>query len=430
MISVHVLWLLLVLIAVGLPMVFALGIVPVAAFMMADQPAFLTVIAQRLYTGINQFSLLAIPLFILAGEIMNVGGITNRLVGFANVLVGHLRGGLAHVNIVSSIFFAGLSGSAVADTSALGSMLIPAMEKQGYTRRFAAAVTAASSVIGPIIPPSIIMVVYAYVMQVSVGALFLGGLVPGVLTGVGLMVATAIIAKKRNYPKAHKRATVPEIGKAGIDALFPLLTPIIIIGGILSGVFTPTEAAAAAVVYALIISLFVIKTLKFGQLSSILLRTAVASSVILLVVGMANVFGWVVTLSGLPASLASSVFSLTDNPYLLLLLINVFLLFVGMFLDAGPAILILGPILAPLATQLGIDPTHFAIMMCVNLTIGLATPPMGLILFVASAVSRERVELIARDMIPYYIVHLSIILLVTFVPALSLTLPRLMGLIN
>ncbi|PQV52854.1 tripartite ATP-independent transporter DctM subunit [Defluviimonas denitrificans] len=428
MVPVQFLWLLLVLIAVGLPIVFALGIVPLIAFMISDQPAFLKVVAQRLYAGIDQFPLLAIPLFILAGEIMNVGGITQRLVGFANTLVGHLRGGLAHVNIVSSIFFAGLSGSAVADTSALGSMLIPAMEKQGYTRRFAAAVTAASSVIGPIIPPSIIMVVYAYVMQVSIGALFLGGLVPGILTGLGLMIVTAFLAEKRNYPQARQRATLPEVGRAGWQAGFPLLTPLIILGGILSGVFTPTEAAAAAVVYSLVISLFVIRTLKLRRLPDLLLRTAVSSSVILLVVGMANVFGWVVTLSGLPTALASGILGISENPYLVLFLINVFLLFVGMFLDAGPAILILGPILAPIAIKLGVDPTHFAILMCVNLTIGLATPPMGLILFVASAVSRERVEAIVRDMLPYYLVHLLIILLITYVPAISLTIPRLFGL--
>ncbi|WP_282606192.1 TRAP transporter large permease [Pelagibius sp. Alg239-R121] len=427
MVPASFIWVLFILIAVGVPIVFALGVAPMAAFIMADKEVFLKLIAQRLYTGINQFPLLAIPLFILAGEIMNVGGITTRLVGFANALVGHFRGGLAHVNIVSSIFFAGLSGSAVADTSALGSMLIPAMEKQGYSRRFAAAVTAASSVIGPIIPPSIIMVIYAYIMQVSVAGLFLGGIVPGVLTGAGLMAVTAVIARRRNYPKANRRATVVEVGRAGFDAALPLLTPVIILGGILSGIFTPTEAAGAAVVYALLLSTFVMRTLTFQHFSKLLLRTAVASSIILLAVGTANVFGWVATISGIPTKLTGFVFSITDDPLLLLLMVNILLLIIGMFLDAGPAILILGPILAPLMQQLGIEPLHFAIIMCVNLTIGLATPPMGLILFVASTVSRERVEHIAREMLPYYCVHLAIILLITYVPALSLSVPRWLG---
>ncbi|MEZ7865609.1 MAG: TRAP transporter large permease [Rhodospirillales bacterium] len=427
MIPASFIWALFLMIAVGVPIVFALGIAPMGAFILAGKEPFLKIIAQRLYTGINQFPLLAIPLFILAGEIMNTGGITLRLVNFANALVGHLRGGLAHVNIVSSIFFAGLSGSAVADTSALGSMLIPAMEKQGYTRRFAAAVTAASSVIGPIIPPSIIMVVYAYIMQVSVAALFLAGVVPGVLTGMGLMFVVSIIAKKRNYPKADKRATLREVGKAGFDAALPLMTPIIIMGGILSGVFTPTEAAGAAVAYALILSTFIMKTIDRERFVKLLLRTAVASSVILLAVGTASVFGWVATISGIPTKLTTLVFSLTDNPYLLLLMINIMLLIVGMFLDAGPAILILGPILGPVMTAIGIEPLHFAIVMCVNLTIGLATPPMGLILFVASTVSRERVEHIAREMLPFYIVHILIILLITYIPALSLSVPRWLG---
>ena len=420
-------WILLLLMAIGVPIVFALVAAPVASLLMADKAMFLKIMPQKIFFGINQFPLIAIPLFILAGEIMNVGGITERLVRLATTLVGHFRGGLAHVNIVSSIFFAGLSGSAVADTSALGSMLIPAMEKQGYTRRFAAAVTAASSVIGPIIPPSIIMIVYAYVMQVSVAGLFLAGLVPGVLTGIGLMVATFFIARRRHYPKTERMEKPLEMAKAFWSALLPLLTPVIILGGILSGIFTPTEAAGAAVLYALLLSLFGLRTLKVSDLPAILLRSGTAAAAILLVVGTATVFGWVATLSGAHNKLAAGLFGITDNPLVLLLLINILLLIVGMFLDAGPAILILGPILGPTMLQLGIDPIHFAIIMCVNLTIGLATPPMGLILFVASSISREKIEAIAYEMLPFYVVHLAIILLITFVPAISLTLPRILG---
>ena len=427
MIPLTFLWILVGCIAIGVPIVFALGIAPVAAFLLADRTVFLQLLAQKLYLGIDQFPLVAIPLFILAGEIMNTGGITERLVRLANALVGHFRGGLAHVNIVSSIFFAGLSGSAVADTSALGSMLIPAMERQGYKRSFAAAVTAASSVIGPIIPPSIIMVIYAYVMQVSVGALFLAGLIPGILTGLGLMAVTSYLARSRDFPIAHARAPASEVASATLSAALPLMTPVIIIGGILAGVFTPTEAAGAAVAYALVLSIFVLRTMSYRDLPRLLLRASVASAAILLAIGTAAIFGWVATLSGVPQKVAGIVTSLSADPLIVLLAVNVLLLFVGMFLDAGPAILILGPILGPTMAALGVDPLHFAIIMCVNLTIGLATPPMGLILFVAATVSQQRIEKIAWEMLPYYLVHIAIIAIVTYVPVVALGLPRALG---
>jgi len=414
--------------ALGVPVVFALIFAPVVGILLEDKLVFLQMMPQRVFAGINQFPLLAIPLFILAGEVMNVGGITLRLVRFANALVGHLRGGLAHVNIVSSILFAGLSGSAVADTSALGSILIPAMQKDGYTARFAAAVTAASSVIGPVIPPSIIMVVYAYIMNVSVGGLFAAGFVPGLMMGFGLMVVAAILARRRSYPRAERRATVPEMGRAFQGAFLPLLTPVIILGGILSGVFTPTEAAAAAVAYALLLSIFVTRTLPLAALPQMLLRSGIAAASILLVVGAASVFGWVTAVSGAPAQLTQLMLAISDNPLIILFLINVLLLIVGMFFDAGPAILILGPLLAPTMIQLGVEPLHFAIVMCVNLTVGLATPPLGLVLFVASTLSRVPVVEIAREMLPFLIVHITVIFLITYIPELSLALPRWLGL--
>ena len=262
----------------------------------------------------------------LAGEIMNTSGITESLVGFARVLVGHFRAGLAQVNIVSSMLFAGLSGSAVADTSAIGSIMIPAMERDGYTRSFAAAVTAASSVIGPIIPPSIIMIIYAFIMKVSVAGLFLAGFIPGMLVGFGLMVLTKILGERRDYPKSGHRATLPEIWTAFRGAFLPLLTPIIIIGGILSGVFTPTESAGAACFYALFLSLFVLRTLAFSEIPQMFLRTGLIASTILLIIGTATVFGWVATVSGVPQALGQAVFQITENPIALLLLINVLLL--------------------------------------------------------------------------------------------------------
>ncbi|ETX06085.1 MAG: ABC transporter permease [Candidatus Entotheonella gemina] len=420
-------WVLLAAMAIGVPIVFALAFAPLVGFILADQTLFLKMIVQRTFAGINQFPLLAIPFFILAGEIMNQSGITLSLVNFSNKLVGHLRGGLAHVNIVSSILFAGISGSAVADTSAIGSILIPAMEKDGYSRQFSAAVTAASSVIGPIVPPSIIMVVYAFMINVSVAGLFAAGIVPGLLVGFGLMVVTSVISKGRDYPKSGRRATVREMGAAAKSAFFPLLTPVIILGGIVGGVFTPTEAASVAAGYALILSVFVMRTLKPSQLPQLLLRAGISSAAILLVVGTATAFAWIATLSQVPMKLSGLIFSISENPYLLLFLINILLLIVGMFLDAGPAILILGPILAPTMVQLGIHPLHFAIIMCVNLTVGLATPPMGLILFVASGLTNLRVEVIAKEMIPLLALEVAVIFLITYVPAISMTVPKLLG---
>jgi tripartite ATP-independent transporter DctM subunit len=419
-------WVFLALMALGVPIVFAMLLGPIAGFLLADRAAFLAVLPQKIYQGINQFPLLAIPLFILAGELMNVGGITERIIRFSNALVGHLRGGLAQVDTVACMFFSGLSGSAVADASALGSVLIPAMDKAGYGRAFAAAVTAASAVMGPIIPPSIIMVVYAYTMQVSVAALFLGGFLPGFLVCAGLMVATAIVARRRGYPK-RPRAGLREVAHATGGATLPLLAPVIILGGIVLGIVTPTEAAGVAVVYALLVGMLVYRRLRLRDLNAILLRSGIASATILLVIGAASVFGWAATLAGLPARLAAVLLALSDDPTVLLVLVNVLLLLVGMFLDAGPAILILGPILAPTMAQLGVDPIHFALIMCVNLSVGLATPPVGLILFATSSIARVPIERIAREMLPYYVVHVLVIAAVTYVPWLTLALPRAFG---
>jgi len=414
----------------GLPVVFGLLAAPGILLWMNGQERDITLLYRNVYNGMDSFPLMAIPFFMLAGELMNKGGITMRLVEFSQALMGHLRGGLAHVNILSSMLFAGLSGSAVADTSALGSMLIPAMEKQGYTRRFAAAITAASSVIGPIIPPSGIMIIYAYVMGESVAALFLAGIVPGVMVGIGLMIMVKFMADKYDFPAASRKYTWSERGQASLKAFFPLLTPVIILGGILAGVFTPTEAAAVAVAYALVIGLFVLRTIKPSEIPGVLNRAGITSAVVLLLVGAAMAFKTVVSLSHAPEIMADFVLSLTENPLILLFLINLLLFIVGMFLDAGPAIIILGPILGPIFVSMGIDPIHFAIIMSVNLTIGLATPPMGLVLFVAASVSRERVETIAKAILPFLAVEIAVIFLITYIPALSMTIPRLTGFAN
>ena len=420
----------LLFLALGMPVFFGLVAAPGILLWLNGQERDIVLLYRNIYNGMDSFPLMAVPFFMLAGELMNKGGITTRLVEFSQALMGHLRGGLAHVNVLSSILFAGLSGSAVADTSALGSMLIPAMEKQGYTRRFAAAITAASSVIGPIIPPSGIMIIYAYVMGESVAALFLAGIVPGILVGTGLMVMIKLLADRYDFPAASRRYSWRERGDASLKAFFPLMTPVIILGGILPGVFTPTEAAAVAVGYALFIGLFVLKTLRARDLPEILSRAATTSAVVLLLVGAAMAFKTVVSLSHLPETLAAFILSLSENPLILLFLINILLFVVGMFLDAGPAIIILGPILAPIFIALGVDPVHFAIIMSVNLTVGLATPPMGLVLFVASSVSGERVETIARAILPFLAVEILVIFLITYFPALSLTIPRLTGFVQ
>ena len=417
----------LVFLMIGLPVFFGMLAAPGILLWLNGQEKDFILLYRNVYNGMASFPLMAIPFFMLAGELMNRGGITMRLVEFSQAMMGHFRGGLAHVNVLSSMLFAGLSGSAVADTSALGSMLIPAMEREGYSRKFAAAITAASSVIGPIIPPSGIMIIYAYVMGESVAALFLAGIVPGILVGVGLMVMVKFQADKYDFPASRAKATWGERGNASLKAFFPLMTPVIILGGILAGVFTPTEAAAVAVAYAIIIGMFVLNTLKLGDLPDVLMRAAMTSAVVLLLVGAAMAFKTVVSLSHAPEILAEFILSLSQNPLVLLFLINLLLFVVGMFLDAGPAIIILGPILGPVFVDLGIDPIHFAIIMSVNLTVGLATPPMGLVLFVASSVSGERVETISKAILPFLAVEIFVIFLITFVPEISMTIPRLTG---
>ena len=414
---------------IGLPVFFGLLAAPGLLLWLNGQPRDLALLYRNVYNGMDSFPLMAIPFFMLAGVLMNRGGITARLIEFSQAIMGHFRGGLAPVNILSSMLFAGLSGSAVADTSAIGSMLIPAMVKNGYTRKFSAAITAASSVIGPIIPPSGIMIIYSYVMGESVAALFLAGIIPGILVGLGLMLMTWVMAQRYDFPVATKRSTWSERGNASIKAFFPLLTPVIILGGILGGIFTPTEASAVAVAYALIVSLFILKSMTVRDLPKILTEAAMVSSVVLLLVGAAMAFKTVVSLSHAPEILAAWILSLSDNPLILLFLINLLLFVVGMFLDAGPAIIILAPILGPIFINLGVHPVHFAIIMSVNLTVGLATPPMGLVLFVASSVSGERIESISKAILPFLAVEVVVIFMITYIPAVSLAIPRYFGFI-
>jgi len=421
-------WFFILLMAFGTPVVFALLLGPGLSLLLDGETRYFPALLARFYNGIDSFPLLAVPFFILAGEIMNAGGITQSIVRFAQSLVGHVRGGLAQVNVVSSMIFAGISGSAVADASAIGKMLIPAMEREGYPRPFAAAITAAAAVVGPIIPPSGIMVLYGFVMNVSIGALFAAGIVPGLMIGLGLMATIRLLATRYNLPVSRPRASWSERSQAFRSAWLAMLLPVILLGGMLSGIFTATEAASVAVAYALLVTIFIQRNVGRTELIAIFKATALQSGVILLLVGAAVTLGWLVTVSGLAKEIADFMLSITDNVTGLLFLLNILLFIIGMFLDAGPAILILGPVLSPVFLELGVDPVHFAIIMCVNLTIGLATPPMGLLLFVTASVARERVEQIVRALLPLLAVEVLVIFIITFFPALVLTLPRWLGL--
>lgn len=411
---------------IGVPIAFCLGIASLSALLLLDNPVFLKIVPQMIFQGVSMFSLMAIPFFILAGEIMNKARITQTLIGFANVLVGHIKGGLAHVNIVSSIFFAGITGAAVADTAALGTILIPGMKKEGYDEDFSAAVTISSSIIGPIIPPSIVMVIYGVTMKVSVAALFASGFIPGILIGVTLMVVAYFISRNRGYG-GQKRATFREILSKLREGLIALLIPIIILGGILSGIFTPTEAAAVAVAYGIIAGMFIFKTLKLSDFPTMLKRTAITSSVVLLIIGCAKIMGWVLAYHRMPELIANTFLSITDNPYLILFLINLLLLAVGMFLEISAAIVLLAPILAPIAISMGIHPLHFAIVMLVNLNIGLITPPLGQCIFTVCSITNLKMEQVVKATMPFLVAEIGILFLITYFPSITAFVPKMMG---
>ncbi|MBN1333981.1 MAG: TRAP transporter large permease [Synergistales bacterium] len=420
----------LVLIFVGMPIGFVLGVTGLLGMLKMHSPLVLQLVPQRYFAGVDMFTLMAMPFFILAGEIMNKTGITHRLVKFSNILVGHLQGGLAHANIVASIFFAGITGAAVSDTAAIGSMLIPAMTEEGYDKDFSAAVTAASSIIGPTIPPSNIMVIYGAFMQVSIAGLFLTGLLPGLILGFALMIMTARIAKRRHYPVGEKRATFREIVVGFKDAIVALLMPIIILGGILSGVFTPTEAAAVAVAYAMVLGLFVYRNITLSDLVPLFLKMAKTTGVVFLVISAASILGWVLAIEQIPEKVAALMLGISSNKYVIMLLILGLLLLVGMFMDIAAALIILGPILHPLAVSLGYHPLHFGIIMVLALNIALMTPPVGACLFVACGISKLTLEQISREIWPFILVEVGVLLLITFVPDIPLLLPRLMGMVH
>jgi TRAP-type transport system large permease protein len=417
----------LIMLFAGMPIGFALGATALFVFLKMDMPILLNMVPQRFFAGLDMFTLMAMPFFILAGQIMNKSGITTRLVNFANVLVGHLRGGLAHANIVASIFFAGMTGAAVSDTAAIGTMLIPAMVEDGYDKDFSAAVTAASSIIGPTIPPSNMMVIYGSLMGVSIAGLFAAGILPGLLLGLILMILAGYISYKRGYPKKERRATLLEMLKASKEAISALLMPVIILGGILSGMFTPTEAAAIAVAYAFIVGTFVFKTVKLSDIPKLLEQTARTTGVVFLIIASASILGWILASERIPEQIANTFLTISHNKYVILLMINILMLIVGMFMDIAAALVILGPILHPLAVSVGVPPIQFGIIMVLSLNIALMTPPVGACLFVVCGISKLSLEAISKAIWPFIVAEVIVLFIITFFEPLSMFVPRLFG---
>jgi tripartite ATP-independent transporter DctM subunit len=426
----HVLVLIMVfgsLLLLGVPVAFAIGIGTVVTMMlgMAAEPALITV-AQRIATGLDSFVLLAIPFFVLAGQLMNRGGIARRLIDFAKALVGMLPGGLAYVHILASMLFGAISGSAVAAASAIGGVVGPRMVDEGYDENFATAVNISSATTGLVIPPSNILIVYSLASGgVSIGALFLAGYLPGILVGLSLMVVAGVVAIRMHDPLAGG-FRVREAVARFFSALPSLLLLVVVIGGIVAGIFTATEAAAVAVLYSGVLA-FVYREVRFSDLPQILLATVATTAIVMLLIGTSTAMSWLLSFENIPQTVSAGLLGLTDNPVVILLIINVILLMVGTFMDMTPAVLIFTPIFLPVVTNLGMDPTHFGIVMVLNLCIGLCTPPVGSVLFVGCGVAGTKITEVIRPLLPMYAAMVMALIIVTFVPWVSLWLPSIFG---
>lgn len=412
----------------GVPVSFSLG--ASSLLYLLQEGISVGLIAQRMFTGLDSFPFMAIPFFILAGELMNHSGISKRLVNMADVFVGRLRGGLGHVNVLTSMFFAGITGSAVADTSSEGPLIIPAMVSAGYSADYAAAITCASSVIGPIIPPSIPFVVYSLISSTSVAALFLAGLLPGILLGISQMIANAVISKRRNYPRSERWPTFKEMGIAVLQGMVPMMMPLIILGGIMGGIFTATEASAVAVVYALVISLFVYRNLTWHDVRMAFIQTAKTTGVVFLLIACSSVFNWALVVEEIPQKMAFFVAATFQNKLLLLLAINIMLLIVGCFMEGTAALIILVPILLQITKPFGISPIQLGTIVVLNLMIGLITPPVGLCLHVACNIAKRPMESVAKALGPFLLASIATLLLVTYVEPISMLLPRALGFVQ
>jgi len=406
--------------AIGVPVAATLGLSSLAYLLFTGTPV--VVMPQKMYAGMDVFVLLSIPGFILAGNLMNRGGITERIIRFANALVGWIRGGLGLTNVGASMLFGGITGTAVADAASIGGVMIPGMKKAGYPADFSAAVTAASSTVGPIIPPSVPMIIVGALSGISVGKMFLAGAIPGILMGVAMMVTTYLIARKKNFPRQPWLGVV-EIARSLGGAFWALAMTGIIIYGLLSGIATPTETAIIASVYAFVVGAFVYRELPIREVPSIIIDSAIASAAILVLVGFANVFGWILVSEQIPQTIANAVLSMTDNKFLVILIINVLLLFVGMFMETIAALIILFVPLLALAEAVGTEPLHFATFAVLNLMIGLTTPPLGVCLFVCANIAREPLAPVVRAILPFLVTNIAVLLLVSYIPALATWLP-------
>ncbi|RJE82676.1 TRAP transporter large permease [Paracoccus onubensis] len=408
---------------IGIPVAVTLGLSSMAYLLVNGMP--LVVIPQKMFAGMDSFVLLCIPGFILAGNLMNGGGITGRIIRFAQAMVGWIRGGLAQTNVASSMLFGGISGTAVADAASIGGMMIPGMKRAGYPGDFSAAVTAASSTVGPIIPPSVPMIIVGSLSGISVGKMFIAGAIPGLLLGGAMMVTTWIIAVRRDFPRQAWQGW-RELWLAFLGAFWALAMTALIVGGMLSGYVTPTETAIVASLYAVVVGMFIYRELPLRKIPGILIDSAVGSAGILALVGTANVFGWILVSEQIPQMIAGAVLSVTDNKLLVILLINIVLLLVGMFMETIAALIILFVPLLTLATGVGVDPLHFAVFMVLNLMIGLTTPPVGVCLFICANIARLPLAPVIRALLPYLATNIVVLLLVSYIPAISTWLPSLM----
>ncbi len=417
-----------ILLALNVPIAISIGISTILTmlFTIAPGPA-ITTVAQQMATGINSFALLAIPFFILSGLLMGRGGIARRLIDFAKVIVGAFPGGLAYVNIVACMFFGAISGSAVAATSAIGGFMIPAMNKEGYDKNFNTALTVTASTTGLLIPPSNILIIYSLASGgVSIAALFIAGYIPGILVGLGLIAVSAFTAIVKGYPKGE-RSTLVYAGKKLLDAVPSLLLIYIVIGGIIAGIFTATEASAVAVIYSLVLAVIIYREVKIADLPGILLKTVETTAIVMLLIGTSKAMSWILSYENIPQNITAALVAMTDSTIVILLIINLLLLIVGTFMDMTPAVLIFTPIFLPVVVELGIAPLHFGIMMVLNLSIGLCTPPVGSVLFVGCGIGETSISKLVRPLLPFYVAMIAALMLVTYLPELSMWLPRVFG---
>lgn len=412
----------IILLLLQVPIAFVLGITTFVYIILSANFGLLDATPQRLYSGLESYGLLAIPLFMLAGELMNSGGITSRLVTFAKTLVGHFRGGLAYVNVVANVLLAAIIGSATAQIAMMSKTMVPSMEKEGYSKEFSAATTASAGLLGPIIPPSMMFIIYGVSSGTSINDLFIGGILPGILLAFLFILLIGYFGSVHKWPTLN-RATFSEIFKSFISVIPALLVPIVIIFGILSGIFTATEAAAVACIIALLVGIFVYREIKLPSIPGILTNTVITTATITMLIAMANIFGWVLSFERIPQAIATWMTSLTDNPLVFLLIVNIFLLIVGMFLDGIAALIILVPIFMPIIGNYNIDPVHFGIIMCINLTIGLLTPPIGTGLYISSSLTNIKLEKLVRSIWPFLTVSIVALLIITYVPQLVTWLP-------